>query len=75
MTETKQFGDDVRFRRYERDGGEELVADFGPATDVFVDVLGDTVIVVEDNEQHELAVEGDARAFIRNGVLTIEVDR
>jgi len=51
----------------------ELVADFGPATDATVDVVGETVIVVAGDEQYEIDVEGEAQAFIRNGVLTIEV--
>ena len=74
MNERQQFGDEVAVRRYEYDDGAVLAADFGPAGEAAVDVLGDTVIVVIDGEQHELDVEGDANAFISNGVLTVEVD-
>ena len=74
MSERQQFGDEVAVRRYEYDDGAVLAADFGPAGEAAVDVLGDTVIVVVDGEQHELDVEGDANAFISNGVLTVEVD-
>jgi len=74
MSELQQFGDEVAVRRYEYDDGAVLAADFGPAGEAAVDVLGDTVIVVVDGEQHELDVEGDANAFITNGVLTVEVD-
>ncbi|PSP50376.1 hypothetical protein BRC67_09545 [Halobacteriales archaeon QH_3_68_24] len=74
MSERQQFGDEVAVRRYEYDDGAVLAADFGPAGEAAVDVLGDTVIVVIDGEQHELDVEGDANAFISNGVLTVEVD-
>lgn len=75
MTATKQFDEDVGLRRYEYDDDVVLAADLGPEHDASVDVVGDTVIVVVDDEQHELDVEGDARAFMKNGVLTIEVDR
>ena len=74
MSERQQLGDEVAVRRYEYDDGAVLAADFGPAGEAAVDVLGDTVIVVIDGEQHELDVEGDANAFINNGVLTVEVD-
>ncbi|PSP72925.1 hypothetical protein BRC70_03500 [Halobacteriales archaeon QH_6_68_27] len=74
MNERQRFGDEVAVRRYEYDDGAVLAADFGPAGEAAVDVLGDTVIVVIDGEQHELDVEGDANAFISNGVLTVEVD-
>ena len=74
MNERQQFDDEVAVRRYEYDDGAVLAADFGPAGEAAVDVLGDTVIVVIDGEQHELDVEGDANAFISNGVLTVEVD-
>ena len=74
MSERQRFGDEVAVRRYEYDDGAVLAADFSPASEAAVDVLGDTVIVVIDGEQHELDVEGDANAFISNGVLTVEVD-
>jgi hypothetical protein len=75
MIETTQFGDEAVVSRYEDDGAVVLAADFGPGADASVDVVGDTVITVVDGEQYELDVEGDARAFISNGVLTIEVER
>jgi hypothetical protein len=43
-----------------------------------VDVVGDTVIVVDGNDEQfelELPEGGDAQAFINNGILTIEVKR
>jgi len=67
-------GADVGVGRREYDDRVEIVADFGPGTNTSVDVVDDTVIVVAGDEQHELAVEGDARAFLKNGVVTIEVD-
>lgn len=64
-------------RRYEYDDQELIVADFGIA-DVTVDVLDDVAIVVveRDGENFQTEIElseGDAQAFINNGVLTIEV--
>jgi hypothetical protein len=65
----------VEMRRFEYDDRTELVADFGPVGDTSVEVVGETVIAVVDGEQYEVDVEGDARAFISNGVLTIEVNK
>lgn len=73
MTGTQQLADDVGLRRYEYEDETMLAADLGPKTDASVDVLEDAVIVVVDGEQYDLSVSGDAQAFIRNGVLTIEV--
>ena len=73
MTGTQQLADDVDLRRYEYDDELVLAADLGPGRDASVDVLDDAVIVVVDDEQYDLELAGDARAFIRNGVLTIEV--
>jgi len=64
---------DVDVRRYEYDDGVVLAADFGTAASGSVDVVDDTVIAVVDGEQVEVEVEGDAQAFMRNGILTIEV--
>ena len=74
MTGTQQLADDVGLRRYEYDDELVLTADLGPGWDASVDVLDDAVIVVVEGEQYDLDLAGDARAFIRNGVLTIEVD-
>ena len=63
-------------RRFEYDDGTELVADSGVGVEGSADVLDDAVIVVpEEGEQLELDVsETDAQAFIKNGVLTIELE-
>jgi hypothetical protein len=75
MDYSQQFDDDVAFTRYEYEDTLVLAADFGPGRDVTVDLLGDTAIVVVDGQQHELTLPStDARAFIHNGVLTIEVN-
>lgn len=65
---------DVEVARREFDDRIEFVADFGPEHEASVDMLEDTVIVVTDGDQYELDVDGDAQAFIRNGILTIEVN-
>ena len=52
----------------------ELAADFGPAADISVDVVGTTVIVVADGETYDVEVDGTPQAFIKNGILTIELD-
>jgi hypothetical protein len=70
--------DDVFARRYDYGDEEVLVADLGVTGDASADVLDDVAIVVfedeEDTRQIELELpEGEAEAFITNGVLSIEV--
>ncbi|QCC52051.1 DUF7127 family protein [Halapricum salinum] len=76
MTETQQLGGDVPVRQYEYEESLVLAADLG-VTEASAEIVGDTVIVVAGDEQYDLTVpEGeDARAFIKNGVLTVEVSR
>lgn len=63
----------VDVRRFDYDDGVVLAADFGYVEDASVDVVDETVIAVVDGEQYDVELDGDARAFMRNGVLTIEV--
>jgi hypothetical protein len=63
----------IEMRRFEYGDRTELVADLGRASQPSVDVVGDTVIVVVDGEQHEVEVSADVEVFITNGVLTLEV--
>lgn len=76
MVVKQQFdrdGPDVR--RYEYDDSTVVAADLGPAGDGSVDVVDGTAIVTVGNDQHDIALpEGEARASIRNGIVTIEVD-
>ena len=70
--------DDAFARRYDYGDEEVLVADLGVTGDASVDVLDDVAIVVvedaEDARQIELELpEGEAEAFITNGVLSINV--
>ena len=75
MNSQQQFAaGDIDVRRYEYDDSVVLAADFGYTESASVDVVDDTVIVVVDSEQFDVEVEANAQAFIRNGVLTIEVN-
>lgn len=75
MTVLQQFEEEgIEARRFEYEDGHVLAADFGRGTDAAVDVVGGTVIVVAGGGQHEFEVDGDARADMNNGVLTIEVN-
>jgi len=68
---------DIEWRRDEHENSVEFVSDLGPQRQSTVDVVENTVIVIVDGEQYEFDAElgADARAFINNGVLTIEVNR
>lgn len=72
-------GHEAFARRYEYDDESVIAIDLGgETTDATVDVVDDTAIVVIETERGERQEEFDlpseeARAFIRNGVLTIEV--
>lgn len=66
---------DIEVSQREYDDRVVLAADFGPAADATVDVVGETVIVVAEDEQYEFEVgdEVDAEASLHNGVMTVEV--
>ncbi|OVE84160.1 DUF7127 family protein [Natronolimnobius baerhuensis] len=65
-------------RRYEYDDATVLAVDFGTeAVDASADVADGTVIVIADDEQYEFDLPdgaSDAHTFIKNGVLTIELE-
>ena len=70
--------DDVFARRYQYDDAEVLAADLGVSWEASVDVLdAEAIVVFEDgDESRQIELElpdGEAEAFITNGVLTIEV--
>ena len=75
MNGNQQLMDDVPVRRFEYDDGSiVLAADVGTDGDASVDVVDGTAIVVAGSNQYDLEVPaGDAQAFIKNGVLSIEV--
>jgi hypothetical protein len=76
MSLQQQFtAEGIEWRQYDDGDRTEFVADFGPQGRSTADVVGDTVIVVADGEQYEFELDRDARAFMTNGVLTIEVNR
>lgn len=76
MMETLRSVDEATTRRYEYDDGSLVfVGDLGVGTEAALDVVDGTAIVVTDEEQFEFELpEEGAQAFIRNGVLTIEVE-
>jgi HSP20 family molecular chaperone IbpA len=67
--------------RYEYDDSAVVVADLGvPEGETSVDVVDDTAIVVVETPEGSVEREfdvpaGAARAYINNGVVTVEVDR
>jgi len=74
MTDQQQLVGDAPLRRYEYDDAVVPAADVGISDDATVDVVDDTAIVVIDGEQYDFEIPaGEARAFIRNGVLTVEM--
>lgn len=59
------------------DGTVVVAADVGVGREASVDVVGDTAIVVTDEDQYEFEIpesDDDAQAFMKNGVLSIEVN-
>ncbi|MFC6613858.1 Hsp20/alpha crystallin family protein [Halopenitus salinus] len=81
MRQTQFTDGDAQVRRYEYPDRWVLAADLGVADDqVTVDTVGDTAIVVIDRNGTEAETEFDlpgpaADVAVRNGVLTIEVER
>ena len=76
----RQTDDHQLVRAYEYDAGTTIAVDFGPqGADAAVDVADGTVIVVgaDPEEQYELELPVgavDAQAFMKNGVLTVELE-
>jgi hypothetical protein len=75
MTAIQQLDGDAHLRRYEDGEKAVAVADFGPGRDATVDVVDGTAIVIVDDEQYDVDVAAGAEVFMRNGVLTIEVEQ
>ena len=75
MKPMQQFeAQDIDVSRFEYDDSVVLAADFGYVESSSVDVVGNTVIVVVDDDQFDIELDDTARAFMNNGVLTIEVN-
>jgi hypothetical protein len=74
-----QARDEVLYRQYDYGDETVVVVDLGAdVEDESVEFVDGTAIVVLDSEtasrQYEFEVpDGDARAFINNGVLSVEV--
>lgn len=68
--------DDTLVREYEDGDEPRIVADLGTGVEVSVEVVDDTAIIVfDDGEQMDLDLpESGAQAFIKNGILTIELE-
>lgn len=60
-------------RRFDRDGASGIVVDFGPSAEATsVDVVGNTALVVTDDDQFEFELpEGANDVTVNNGMLTI----
>lgn len=77
MDNLQQFErEDIIARQYEYEDYTVLAADFGAGTtDGVVDVVDGTAILAIDGDEFDLALpEGETRAFMKNGVVTIEVE-
>jgi hypothetical protein len=77
MTDQQRFlENDEPVRRYDYADRTVFAADLGPGAEGDVDVVDGTAIVVVDEEQYEFDVPArDAQAFIKNGVVTVEMSR
>ena len=75
MTEISQsIRADGLVRRYDYDAESLVVADLGHVEGT-VDLVDGTAIVLADGDHHEFDVPPDAsRAFMTNGVVTVEVE-
>ena len=74
MNGNQQLADDAPVRRFEYDDLTVLAADLGAVGYASVDVVDGTAIVVTGSDQYDLDLPaGDAQAFMKNGVLTVEV--
>ncbi|MFB6120563.1 MAG: hypothetical protein ABEJ68_05540 [Halobacteriaceae archaeon] len=81
MDKQTEQGDDVVFERYEYEDSVVVAADFAAVGgDVTVDVVDDTAVVVVDTKRGTVERDlnlpaGDAQAFNKNGVVSVEVER
>ncbi|WP_255195741.1 DUF7127 family protein [Halorarius litoreus] len=68
--------EDAIARQYEYEDRVVLVADLGPGRNGSIDLLDGTAIVVVGDDEYEFDLpEGEARASMSNGVVTVEVKR
>ena len=75
MNLQQQFSDEqVGVREFAYDDRVVWAVDFGPGVDATVDVVDDTAIVLTGEDQYDLELADGAEVFMKNGVLTIEVE-
>ena len=75
-----QQSEEPMVRRYEYEGSSIVVANVGSAEGATVDVVDGTAVVVVPEEggdrQYEIDLPGEeAKAVMRNGVVTVEIER
>ncbi|WP_331233473.1 DUF7127 family protein [Natronorarus salvus] len=75
-----QQSDEPMVRRYEYEDSSLVVADVGSAEGATVDVVDGTAVVVvpgnEGDRQYEIDLPSEgAKAVMRNGVVTVEIER
>lgn len=79
MNEQNQLDEqNVFVRRYEYDSSIEFAVDLGTGTAASVDIVDGTAIIIleESQEQYEIDVpEGTVEAFIKNGIVTIDIEQ
>ncbi|MFD1515065.1 DUF7127 family protein [Halomarina rubra] len=77
MTNQQRISEgDGPLRRYDYSDRTVFAADLGAGVDADVDVVDGTVMVVVGDDQYEFSVPaGRAQAFIKNGVVTVEVSQ
>lgn len=77
MNEQQRFTrEGASIAKYDYDDATVFVMDAGVSTDTSVDVVDGTAMIVVDGKQYDFDVPaGEAQAFMKNGVVGVEVDR
>ncbi|MFB6137472.1 MAG: hypothetical protein ABEJ42_03915 [Halobacteriaceae archaeon] len=86
MPSIGQHVENLSYSQFDYDDATVFAADLGPHVTGSIEVLGDVALLVVEHDgeehQHELALpageefpNGDARGYINNGVVTVEVNR
>ncbi len=77
MNDQQQFsGEGAPVSRYEYDDVTVFVMDTGAGTDATVDIADGTAMFVVGGKQYDFDLPaGDAQAFMKNGIVGVEVER
>lgn len=77
MNDQQQFsGEGAPVSRYEYDDATVFVMDTGAGTDASVDIVDGTAMFVVGGKQYDFDLPaGDAQAFMKNGIVGVEVER